>query len=348
MRSTYILISFCLYGSFMPAQTKKNYTAHTIAFYNVENLFDTINDPSTFDDDRTPQGKDRWGTKFYDDKLNKIAKAIDSIGRKHLKKAPTLIGLAEIENRAVLEDLINNPHLINKDYGIIHFDSPDARGIDVALLYRRNIFIPSGFDKRVLYLVDSRTNKRQYTRDQLVVSGLLDGDEISLIINHWPSRRGGEALSEYKRIAAARLNKKIIDSLKLGNPEAKIITMGDFNDDPYNKSIRNVLNGKGEKTALDSLSLYNPMLQMTKKGAGTLAYRDSWNLFDQILLSPSLVKKSGGDFYFWKAGIFNPDFLISEKGRYKGYPFRSYANGNYVGGYSDHFPVYVILVKPLP
>jgi predicted extracellular nuclease len=345
MRSIFLLL-LLLENFVVLAQEKAIFHAHTIAFYNVENLFDTINNPNTFDDDRTPKGKDRWTAKNYYDKLAKLGETINLIGRKESLQAPTIIGLAEIENRAVLEDLVASSEMQKNAYGIIHFDSPDARGIDVAMLYKKNVFIPLNFKKHALYIIDSQTNKQQYTRDQLVVSGLLEGEKISFIINHWPSRRGGEARSAYKRIAAAELNKKIIDSLYIRNSNALIINMGDFNDDPTNKSLKEVLKGSTRQHAIDSLFMYNPMLKMHKKGMGTLAYRDSWNLFDQLLLSPSLAKKNDG-LYFWKAGIFNPDMLITQKGRYKGYPFRSYANGNYVGGYSDHFPVYIILVKRL-
>jgi hypothetical protein len=256
-----------------------------------------------------------------------------------------LIGVSEVENRRVLEDLLNQEPLVNKDYGIVHFDSPDRRGIDVALLYQKGVFIPTNYKSYELIIFDDEDrSKRIYTRDQLLVSGMLDGEKISVIVNHWPSRSGGEERSRPKRIKAAELNKHIIDSLFNEDPYAKIITMGDLNDDPISPSVKEVLNAKSERETLKPMELYNPMEDMYKKGMGTLAYRDAWNLFDQIILSSELTKKDYNSYRFYKAGIFNKNYLATPRGQYKGYPFRSFANG-YTGGYSDHFPVYVYLIK---
>jgi endonuclease/exonuclease/phosphatase family metal-dependent hydrolase len=334
---------FCVVASI---QAQKQFKAHTIAFYNVENLFDTINDPLKFDDDRTPDGRDKWTYKIYRDKLAKTAKVIADIGSDLTKNAPVVIGLSEIENRYVLEDLVKEPQLLPFNYGIIHFDSPDERGIDVALLYQRHIFAPENFSKHFLELYDNDDpTDRDYTRDQLLVSGKLEGETFHFIVNHWPSRSGGEERSRSKRLAAAALNKKIIDSLFNLDPQAKIMTMGDFNDDPTNESIRKVLNAKVNPEGLATTDLYNPMANMLKKGMGTLGYRDSWNIFDQIILSGSLLSKDFSSYRYYKAGIFNASYLIAKTGRYKGYPFRSYAEGGYTGGYSDHFPVYVHIIK---
>ena len=174
------------------------------------------------------------------------------------KNAPALIGVAEIENRKVLEDLANESTLLPKDYGIVQFDSPDRRGIDVALLYQKSLFRPINTSAHELFLYDDNDReKRVYTRDQLLVSGYLDGDLIHVIVNHWPSRSGGEARSRYKREKAAELNKKIIDSLFDIDPYAKIITMGDLNDDPDNISVKKILAAKSEKedVKLKGLSL---------------------------------------------------------------------------------------------
>ncbi len=328
------------------AQGKKTYKVNTIAFYNLENLFDTQNDPVTFDDDRTPNGKDHWTEEIYQDKLKKMAKVIADIGHDVTKNAPALLGVAEIENRKVLEDLVNQPNLLAKDYGIVQFDSPDRRGIDVALLYQKSLFRPTNISKHELLIYDNRdASKRIYTRDQLLVSGFLDGDKIHVIVNHWPSRSGGEARSRYKREKAAALNKKIIDSLHNLDPYAKIITMGDLNDDPSNSSVKKVLGAKAKKEKVGLKGLYNPMEKMAKKGIGSLAYRDSWNLFDQIIISKGFLDKDYTSYKFYQAGVFNKTYLSNPRGRYKGYPFRSFANGSYTGGYSDHFPVYIYLIK---
>ncbi len=333
----YVTVSF--------SQTEKEYKINTIAFYNLENLFDYEDDPITFDDDRTPEGADRWTQEIYELKLANMAKVISEIGHDITGTSPVIIGVSEIENLRVLEDLVSQETLIDKNYGIIHFDSPDRRGIDVALLYQKRIFIPTDSKAYELFLYDDNNKtKRVFTRDQLLVSGMLDGEKIHIIVNHWPSRSGGEELSRPKRIKAAQLNKQIMDSLFSEEPYAKIITMGDFNDDPTNTSINQILNAKSEREDMKMKELYNPMEAMFKKGLGTLAYRDGWNLFDQIIISTELTKKDFSSYRFYKAGIFNKSYLETPSGQYKGYPFRSFANG-YTGGYSDHFPVFIYLIK---
>ncbi len=344
--STILAISLC--SSFIKpvySQQKKDYQIETVAFYNVENLFDTIDDTLTFDDDRTALGKDRWTEERYRTKIGNIAKVLSEIGKEETGTSPIVIGLCEIENRLVLEDLIKHPHLLNMQYGIIHFDSPDERGIDVALLYKKEGFIPLYSQPRKLLIYDN--DKRDYTRDQLVVTGVMQGEEIHFIVNHWPSRSGGEAKSSYKREKAALLNKKIIDSIYREDPKARIISMGDFNDDPTNKSFKKILQTKSEIKGLQEQELYNPMEKMLKNGKGTLAYRDSWNLFDQIYLSQSLVSRNFDGFQLYKAGIFNPPYMITQSGQYKGYPMRTYGGSGYEPGYSDHFPVYVFLIREI-
>jgi len=233
--------------------------------------------------------------------------------------------------------------LKDSDYGIIHFDSPDKRGIDVGLLYKQDVFQPHSFSKHPLYIYDG--DRRVYTRDQLLVSGVLDGEEIHIIVNHWPSRSGGEARSRPKRVKAAELNKRIIDSLQDVDKNAKIFTMGDLNDDPFNVSMKEVLKTKEDREDVKGKDLYNPMEAMAKSGNGTLAYRDGWNLFDQIVFTAPLLEKDYSEYRYYKAGIYNKVYLSNKRGRYKGYPFRSFSNGTYTGGYSDHFPVYVHLIK---
>ncbi|MEO9894313.1 endonuclease/exonuclease/phosphatase family protein [Aurantibacter sp.] len=325
------------------AQKEKEYRVRTIAFYNVENLFDTENDTLIFDDDRTPEGKDNWTTNRYNHKLNNIAKVISEIGLDVTNSVPDIIGLSEIENYKVIEDLVNHEFLKSKLYEIIHFDSPDERGIDVALLYKKSAFLPTSFESHRLLLIND-DGERNYTRDQLVVGGLLDDEQIHFIVNHWPSRSGGEARSKPNRMKAAKLNKRIIDSLQKLDTNAKIISMGDLNDDPTDDSLKKILQTHGKTKNLDSTALFNPMEKLFKKGIGSLAYRDKWNLFDQIYFTANLVK-SENKYRFWKANIFTPNYLITKKGQYKGYPFRTYAGGSYAGGYSDHFPVYIYLIK---
>lgn len=339
----------------------KQFKVHTVAFYNVENFYDTINDPLTRDDEWV------YTSKNFKKKTGNIAKVISLIGTDENPNSPTVIGLAEVENKRVLEALVKDPQLAAKDYGIIHFDSPDKRGIDNAFLYQKKHFKPTSYINIPLYIYDDfakpeskdiveikvdlndkddKAEKdesgRIYTRDQLLVTGLLDGEEISFIVNHWPSRRGGEASSSHLREAAAALNVKIIDSLYKINPDLKLITMGDLNDGPYNKSIKKVLGAKAKKIEVQPRGMFNPMEEMSKKGVGTLAYRDAWDLFDQMIMTEPLVRKEYDSFRFWKAGVFKKPYMLQTAGQYKGYPNRNW-NGDI--GYSDHLPVYIYLIK---
>ncbi|SDQ10152.1 endonuclease/exonuclease/phosphatase family protein [Flagellimonas zhangzhouensis] len=334
-----VLISTSLYG-----QQSKNFTLRTIAFYNCENLFDTENDSLTFDDDRTPEGRYHWTTERYWQKVEHLSKVISQIGKETSKTSPDIVGLCEVENRKVVEDLIAHADLVEKDYGIVHFDSPDERGIDVALLFKKASFLPTSFKSHRLLLFDDMGD-REYTRDQLVVGGIMDEEEIHFIVNHWPSRRGGSAKSQPLRIRAALLNKRIMDSIQRLNPDAKIISMGDLNDDPIDDSLKKILKTKGNIKQVDSVSLFNPMEKMFRKGVGSLAYRDKWNLFDQIFMTSSLLDESHQKLSYWKAGIFAPSFMRTENGRFKGYPLRTYSGGTYTAGYSDHFPTYLFLIK---
>jgi hypothetical protein len=346
------------------AQQKK-YIVHTVAFYNFENLFDTINNPNN-DEEWLPNGAQNWTSKKYKKKLVNLSTVLMQIGTNDKQKeAPTFIGGSEIENRHVLEDLVKTPNLINLDYGIVHFDSPDKRGIDVALLYRKKHFKPTSYINIPLLIyrdqiknidkkgkeekeevtddkIEVTNTKRVYTRDVLLVTGLLDGEEVSLIVNHWPSRSGGEKKSSPFRETAGRLNRKIIDSLYNINPNAKIINMGDLNDGTYNKSVKEGIGAKLKKSEVEKFGIYNPFEQMAKDGNASLFYRDAGDIFDQIMVSEPLIKDDYSSFKYWKAGIYNKPFMIQTEGQYKGYPLRHSANEI---GYSDHFPVYIYLIK---
>jgi endonuclease/exonuclease/phosphatase family metal-dependent hydrolase len=320
------------------------YRIRTIAFYNLENLFDTSNDSLTFDDARTPEGKDRWTRKRYRHKIANLALVISLIGEESKNPGPDIIGLCELENAQVIRDLFNHEQLQNLDYTFIHYDSPDERGIDVALAYRSSSFIPFSHKSHRL-LLENEDGFRDYTRDLLVVGGMFEEDELYILVNHWPSRSGGESRSSPLREEAARLNKRVLDSIRLVSPNSRIIVMGDFNDNPLDRSIRHVLKGRGNSSELREDELFNPMEKLYKKGVGSLGYRDQWHLFDQILLSPNLIYRDTGHYFFWKAGIFNPSFLVTSEGPYAGYPKRTYASGIYQGGFSDHFPVFIYLLK---
>ena len=328
------------------AVTGKKYLARTIAFYNLENLFDTIDDPNKRDEDFTPNGRDHWTSAKYHKKLHNLATVLADIGKKETHTSPAIIGVAEVENRGVLEDLLKTPPLAGQQYGIIHFDSPDRRGIDVALLYKKRFFKPINYKKYPLLIYDDNTGRRIYTRDQLVVTGMLDGEKIHVIVDHWPSRRGGEARSRPKRIKAAQLTKKITDSILREEPKAKIVIMGDLNDDPNSPSVKQVFHSTADKSKANLTGYYNTMEHFFNRGIGTLAYRDGWNLFDQIIITPGLLNNTNDyQFHFWKSGIYSKPFMKNRKGRYKGYPKRTLVGGQFIGGYSDHFPTYIIIVR---
>jgi endonuclease/exonuclease/phosphatase family metal-dependent hydrolase len=342
-----ILLHF-FYFTVSTAQQQKDYRIITVAFYNLENLFHPENDPVTFDDDRTPDGKDHWTETEYSRKIENMAKVLSEIGRDLSGTSPAIIGLCEIENRNVLEDLITTRYLLPDNYGIIHFDSPDRRGIDVALLYKKHLFVPTASRSIPLLLYsDNDKTKRIHTRDQLVVSGMLDGEKLHLIVNHWPSRSGGEARSRPKRLKAAKLNKRIIDSLWSIDPYAKVISMGDFNDDPTDRSIKKILKTNLSNKEVHLKTLYNPMEALFRKGMGTLAWRDGWNLFDQIIISSEFLRDDYSSYRYYKAGIYNKSYLTNSTGRFKGYPFRSFSDEGFTGGYSDHYPIFIYLIKEI-
>ncbi|MFY0713429.1 endonuclease/exonuclease/phosphatase family protein [Seonamhaeicola sp. NFXS20] len=334
-----------LYSLTSYTQDKKTYKVHTIAFYNLENLFDTENDPTKFDEASPMMELKTNRQEVYEKKVRNMAKVIADIGQEVTHNSPAIIGISEVENRKVIEDVVNDPMLIEKDYGIVHYHSPDARGIDVALLYQKKLFKPTSTSSHELKIFDDLSKKRVYTRDQLLVSGELEGDLIHIIVNHWPSRSGGEARSRPKRVAAAKLTKRLIDSLQSNDPYAKILVMGDLNDDPINESVKKVLKAKNDRKKVGLKGIYNPYENYFKDGLGTTAYRDAWSLFDQILITKPLLEKDFSSFRFYKAGIFNKNYLITKNGQYRGYPFRSFANGSFTNGFSDHFPVYVYLIK---
>ena len=312
---------------------KKETNHYTVAFYNLENLFDVTDDPNTLDEDFLPDSEKGWNRKRYEKKIFKLGNVISNIGFSKTRRPPVLVGVAEVENKKVLEDLIQTKHLKNKNYGIVHYNSPDERGIDVAFLYLKDYF--EVLDSETIpVMVNNQKGERDYTRDILWVTGLLNNEKIHVLVNHWPSRRDGAALTSYKRVAAADKNRELIAKINAEDPEAKIIIMGDFNDDPYSESI---------KEHLVQEDLFNPMERLLTRYQGSLNYRSQWNLFDQIIFSHNFHRYEKGKHCFSDAAIFDKDFLKIYKGRYKGNPFRTYIGRKYMGGYSDHFPVYIQL-----
>ena len=317
-----------------------NFQAVSIAFYNLENLFDTINQ-SNIDEEFLPNGAMRWTGMKYKAKLKNMSYAISQIGKDITPNGPSIIGVSEIENRGVLEDLVKEPSIAKRTYEIVHYDSPDRRGVDVGLLYNPRDFIVTNSKSYILQTNDTAF----HTRDQLVVSGYLLNEKVHVIVNHWPSRIGGDVASAPRRNAAAALTKQIVDSLYNQDSNAKVIIMGDLNDDPFNESTAKVLNAKRNMEDVPLKGLYNPMWRILDGGVGSLAYNNQWNLFDQIIISQPFLNKDKTKLTFWKAEVFNKSFLVQQEGSYRGTPMRTHAGGVWLNGYSDHFPTLIYLVK---
>lgn len=308
-----------------------NSKTYTIAFYNTENLMHYIDDPSTIDDGFIETSSKKWTRSRYEKKIYKTGMAISKIGLDDLQKPPSLIGLAEVENDRVLRDLIKSAHLEDYNYGFVHYDSPDERGIDVALLYDKSSFRVEN-SQNITLNVESEEGVRDYTRDILKVSGYLDGEMIHLFINHWPSRHVESDTTGHKRMHAAQKVSHLIDVILMEEQNAKIIVMGDFNDNPKNESIQYLKNTK---------SLYNPMEKLKSYTRGSATHKSKWILFDQILMTRNFLEPEEEGLKFLKADIFDEKFLTEYHGKYKGQPFRTYAGKKYKGGFSDHFPVYI-------
>lgn len=336
-----LTLVFCLSAY---AQNNKQYIRLSVGFYNVENLFDTINQPNVIDEEFTPDGLNKWNTEKYNKKLENLSYVISQVGA---QGGPTIMGLAEIENRGVIQDLIDMPLLKDNEYGIAHFDSPDRRGIDVGLIYMKNVFqLTESFPHPVMLPTG------YLTRDVLRATGYIDGELFHFLVAHWPSRSGGEAVSVPKRMAAAKVMRHVSDSLLAVNKDANVVLMGDFNDDPVSVSVKDGLKIKKSSKNLKYNDLFSPMLKLYKEGVGTLAYRDVWNLFDILIVNGNLLGNDYSKFKLYtdpktknSAFVFNKEFLLQSDGAFKNYPYRTIVGGEYQGGYSDHFPVYMYLVK---
>lgn len=338
--SSFVLLVACL-PLFSCGQAKQEYVPALVGFYNVENIYDTLDQAGVDDAEFLPGSAKQWGSARYWRKLDKTAGVIASMGKDLHPQGLAILGLAEVENRSVVEDLAAREPLKARGYKVVHVDGPDRRGVDVALMYNPALYKVYAHKSYRLHMADTAFR----TRDQLLVSGVLDGDTTHVIVAHWPSRRGGEKKSEPNRKAAAELGRHIIDSLLAINSNARIMYMGDLNDDPVNVSVGRFLKSTGDKTKAVNGTLYNPMYDPYQKGIGTLAWRDSWNLFDQIVITPALVNGTGGRYHYYGVRIFNEPYLRQEEGNFAGYPFRTFVGDTYQDGYSDHFPVFLILVK---
>jgi hypothetical protein len=323
-----------MFNSILFPKRKKNIT--TIAFYNVENLFHPHDDEKTKDEEFTPFGKMKWTIKRYNSKVKKLGSVIAKLGMNRSKHPPIIIGLVEVESSKVVDDLAKSRFLRKYNYDYIHHDSPDERGIDVALMYNK---IGFDFIESTTYPVflENEFGERDYTRDILKVSGYLHGELTHILVNHWSSRRQGAEETEHKRITAAETVRNIIKQIQDDEIDPRIIIMGDFNDDPTSKSV---------EEHLVKEDFYNPMVSLFDNGkSGSLTYNGKWNLFDQIIFSKNFLEEKQDKLFFYYAAVFNKKWMKIYKGKFKGNPFRTYIGRWYQGGFSDHFPVYAFLKK---
>lgn len=330
-----------------PGLESQNGKVYGVAFYNLENLFDTINSNGKFDLEFSPQGQREWNSEKYWSKINKLAYTISQMTTYDTPQGPALIGISEVENVNVVKDLVGADPLKDRGLRWIHHDSPDQRGIDVALLYDPTMFEVVDVTNTPL------TDVPFLTRDQMAVTGVLGGlDTLTVIVNHWPSRLGGQEKSEPNRIAAAKLSRHLADSIWNVDENRHIIVMGDLNDDPNNRSVSMIpgLGAQAKAKNVKNHGFFNPWWDIWEPDfRGTLSYKGQWNLFDQIIVSGTLIDnkkgKGTGQLIYKGAQINDFDFLKNPKGDpYEGTPHRTYGGGKWLDGYSDHFPTEVFLM----
>lgn len=334
MRFFPIILIFLYTPFFLFAQNTQEMRSYTIMFYNVENLFDTVDDPTTNDDEFTPHGERHWTSKRLDLKIERIAKVIVAAGK---WENPAIIGLCEVENLFVLEKLTSHPLLKKSEYRIIHKDSPDHRSIDVAFLYRKELFNPINYS--TIPIINENTDTIP-TREILHVEGnFLNGKEYHFFVNHWPSRYGGLMETEGTRRLAAKHLKSAIDEIRGKFPEPRIICMGDFNDQPDDESLCKTLGALSSTAKHETSNLINLSQSWSSGQLGTIKHQQDWAIFDQFIISENLVPST-------KASILNNKFLLEPDTKFTGFkPNRTYIGYRYNGGCSDHLPILLTIQK---
>lgn len=340
----FFLFTALLFSNALSAQ--KKYSAYAVGFYNQENLFDYTHDEGKNDKEFTPTGSYTWNEMKYKNKLKNMSRVLAEMGTDVLPNIGcAVIGLAEVENDHVLNDLVAQPTLAARGYKYVHIEGPDKRGIDCALLYNPQLFTVRD-TKLVPYVYEREEDKSHATRGFLTVSGTLANEHVTIVVCHWPSRGAG---SYYRELGGKQV-KALKDSLLREDPSVKVFVMGDMNDDPTNASMVKCLSAKANIDEVGEGDMYNPWYNtLVKDGQGTLQYQGKWNLFDQIVMTPNLLNKNGAkDFSslkYWKHEIFRRDYLFQESGKYKGNTKRTTAGGVWLNGYSDHLPVVTYLLK---
>lgn len=331
----------------------KNYV---LGFYNLENLFDIYDDPAKNDEEFLPEGKNKWTETKYKKKLHNMATVIGEMAKAN-GVFHTILGVSEIENRLVLEDLVSQPEIASANYQIVHYDGPDMRGVDVALLYRPDQFtylgsesIPFTFDSEIEFSMSEEMQALFKTRDILMVRGKIDGEEFAVYVAHLPSRVGGKGGDLRSRGAEIIYNHAM--GMMQKYPGIKIVVMGDMNDNPTDVSMAGYLHGKERPDQVGKEDFFSPFLSMLKNGYGSLAYQGEWSIYDLILVNETLLNAPDGGLKIRPLGkkgnygvVFKRPFMITQKGQYKGYPFRTFSNGSFIGGYSDHFPTFIVVGK---
>jgi endonuclease/exonuclease/phosphatase family metal-dependent hydrolase len=311
-----------------------------VAFYNTENFFDTINDPEKLENEYSPIGRRKWTPQRYQIKVGKISSVISEIGKNETGEPPIFIGLAEIENDKVLTDLIQSEHLLPYGYDYIHYDSLDERGVDTAILYRKEFVFPIHSEpmRTMYYRADGISE--DYTRDVLYVQFKLGHQLLHVLVAHLPSRRDLDVNRNFRNTVMQEIREKI-DEILFEDPKAHIILMGDMNGNPNDMDATNILHTI-DKVPDNSSDLFNPMMNFSRY-EGSLKHEGRWILFDQIIFSKGFFEERENKVGFESAHIYNDRSVQEWDRRFKGSPFRTYAGTKYLGGYSDHFPVFAII-----
>lgn len=336
-----MVVLLLLFVTLSATAQEKRYEVYGVGFYNLENLFDTIHDYGKNDYEYLPDGTNKWGTLKYTNKLKNMATVLNEMATDVIPVGMAAVGVSEVENSRVLEDLVNHEILAPRGWDFVHIEGPDKRGVDCALLYNPQLFKPVNSKLAPYTTEDNDTTYK--TRGFLIVSGEMGGELVHIIVNHWPSRYASSPARE----RAGVLVRDLKDSLLAEMPESRVIIMGDMNDDPDDKSLKTCLGALRNKDDVENATdLYNPWWDiLRRRGHGTLKYRGKWNLFDQVILSGNLVNNDRSTLELYKTEIFSRNYLFQQEGRYKGNTLRTHAGGVWLNGYSDHLPVIVYLVK---
>ena len=336
-----LAVLLMLFVTLSATAQEKRYEVYGVGFYNLENLFDTIHDYGKNDYEYLPDGTNKWGTLKYTNKLKNMATVLNEMATDVIPVGMAAVGVSEVENARVLEDLVNHEILAPRGWDFVHIEGPDKRGVDCALLYNPQLFKPVNSKLAPYTTEDNDTTYK--TRGFLIVSGEMGGELVHIIVNHWPSRYASSPARE----RAGVLVRDLKDSLLAEMPESRVIIMGDMNDDPDDKSLKTCLGALRNKDDVENATdLYNPWWDiLRRRGHGTLKYRGKWNLFDQVILSGNFVNNDRSTLELYKTEIFSRNYLFQQEGRYKGNALRTHAGGVWLNGYSDHLPVIVYLVK---